>query len=62
MVYLTIEDFDHCISDCDRAIELNKSYVKVITIPHSLSSISFTFMSLSINMCVYRLTSVKLKP
>jgi hypothetical protein len=29
-VYFTIEDFDRSISDCDRAIELNKAFVKVI--------------------------------
>lgn len=29
MVFITTEDFNRAIEDCDRAIEINKTYVKV---------------------------------
>ena len=28
LVYITIENFEKCIEDCDRAIEINKAFVK----------------------------------
>ena len=28
-VYLATEEFDKCIEDCDRAIEVNSKFVKV---------------------------------
>ena len=38
-MYLELEKFDECITDCDRAIELNKDFSKVrkvgeITVRH----------------------------
>jgi hypothetical protein len=29
-VYFEIEKFDECITDCDKALELKKDFVKVI--------------------------------
>ena len=28
-VYIATEEFDKCITDCDRAIELNNKFIKV---------------------------------
>jgi hypothetical protein len=43
-VYIAVEEFDKSIMDSDRAIELNKNYVKVCSLPEFPSLISFDGM------------------
>lgn len=62
-VYHAIEDFDKSILDCNKAIEINKNYVKVMTaishINYLLNSHNFTW-SIVLNYC-FRLIIEKLK-
>lgn len=58
-VYIAVEEFDKSIMDCERAIELNKNYVKVCCLPEFLRLISFDCTI--INEFPFRHTTAKLR-